>query len=89
MDTTTAAGPFTEAGVTAVSDVVPVTVTLVAATPPIETFVASGTKFDPVSVIVVPPATGPMAGVRVETVGVPKYVKPPYSVADTLSVLTT
>ena len=58
------------AGVVAVMLVALITVTSVAATPPMVTAVAS-VKFVPVSVTDWPPARGPLLGLMLATVGVP------------------
>ena len=57
------------AGEVAVSEVIELSVTFVAAVPPKLT-VAPVTKFVPVTVTVVPPAAGPEVGLRELTVGV-------------------
>src|SRR5579884_575521 len=58
------------AGAVAVIDVEPLTVTPVAAVAPNLT-VSMVVKFDPVTVTLVPPATGPLVGLIVDTVGRP------------------
>jgi len=58
-----------DAGVTAVSVVLLLTETLVAAVPSMVTVVAPVTKFDPVIVTLVPPDEGPVAGEIVRNVG--------------------
>lgn len=58
-----------EAGVTAVSEVLPLTETLVAAVPPIVTLVAPFTKLVPVIVTLVPPDEGPVVGEMPPNVG--------------------
>ena len=60
--------PAAWAGVAAVIEVLLATVTPVAAVPPKLT-VAPETKFVPVTVTAVPPATGPLAGVTDVTLG--------------------
>jgi hypothetical protein len=73
--TVTVTAPAAPAGVVAVIDVLLATTTLVAATPPNVT-VAPLAKFVPVIVTAVPPATGPLFGDTLVTVGVPIYVNP-------------
>jgi hypothetical protein len=72
--TTTFAVPADPAGVVAVSDVEEFTDTPVAEAPPTVTVVAPATKFEPVTVIPVPPAVGPMLGDTCVTVGGARYV---------------
>ena len=67
--TATVAVPAAWAGVTAVSDVVEVTLTPEAAAPPTVTDVPPTTKYVPVTVIVVPPPVGPTFGETDATVG--------------------
>jgi hypothetical protein len=67
--TVTVAAPA-PAGVAAVIVVLFTTTTLVAAVPPNFT-VAPVAKFDPVIVTAVPPATGPLFGATLVTVGAP------------------
>jgi hypothetical protein len=66
--TVTATAPAAWAGVVAVIVVLFVTTTLVAAVPPNVT-VAPEAKFVPVIVTAVPPATGPVLGDTLVTVG--------------------
>ena len=66
--TTTLAVPAVPAGVVTVMDVELFTTTLVAAVPPIVTAVAP-VKSVPIMVMLVPPATGPLVGVILVTVG--------------------
>ena len=62
--------PAVPAGVFAVSEVrAEFTTTVVAVAVPTFTVVSPGTKPVPVTVIVVPPASGPLAGVTAVTVG--------------------
>jgi len=79
--TTTLTAPAACAGVTAVMVVLLVTLTLVAADPPIVTD-APETKLVPVIVTEVPPVVGPDVGDMPETVGAGgvEYVKPLASV---------
>ena len=67
--TTILAAPAVPAGVMAVIVVSLLTVTLVAATPPIFT-VAPDVKCSPVIVTTVPPASAPLAGAMAVTFGV-------------------
>src|SRR5439155_866517 len=87
--TVTFAAPAACAGVVAVIVVAFVTLTLVAAVPPMLT-VAPVTKFVPVIVTVVPPAVEPDGGAMDVTVGAgPAYVKPLVNVAACVSGLVT
>ena len=61
--------PAVPAGVVAVIVVELTTITLVAATPPMVTTLGPATKLVPVMVIKVPPATGPLVGETLVTVG--------------------
>jgi hypothetical protein len=73
--TVTVTAPALLAGVVAVIDVLLTTTTFVAAVLPNFT-VAPETKFVPVIVTAVPPATGPLAGDMPVTVGATAYVNP-------------
>jgi hypothetical protein len=73
--TVTVTAPAACAGVVAVIDVLLTTTTFVAAFVPNVT-VAPETKFVPVIVTAVPPATGPSFGDTLVTVGEATYVKP-------------
>ena len=68
-DTTTSATPAARGAVVAVSEVGPVRVTLVAATPPSVTEMPV-TKLEPVIVMAVPPIELPLVGVMEETASV-------------------
>ena len=73
MVTTIVLAPAVPVGVTAVIEVALETTTLVAATPPTVTLLAS-LKFVPVMVIAVPAANGPDDGLTLAIVGAAAYV---------------
>ena len=84
--------PAVPAGVIAVSVVGLVDTTFVAATPPIRSVISRLVKLVPRTVISVPPAIGPEAGVTAVMIGVfvaPVYVNAPMRVADWPSGLVT